>query len=192
MIKKSFFFYFESMCHKYIPCQILALWLWREVQLFELRIIDTIVRHYSIKKWPSWSKEIVTSSKQDIKTNVSTSVCRRKVRGSGFIMCFCLRLPSKRLCRLVVVLSWLDDVSRIADTNNSGPTIWPFEQWWACFWQVYPGYLFKRIVYPDQIYKSIVSTGLQYMWQSSLKMHWISPFFFFFAFSVSENGKVAQ
>ena len=34
--------------------------LWREVRLFGLRILDTIARHYSIKKWPT-SKEVVGS-----------------------------------------------------------------------------------------------------------------------------------
>ena len=93
-------------------------WLWREVRLFELRILDTIIRHYSIQKWPSskesvGSRKDVTSSNQDIKTNVATLVSRRGVRGSCFILCvFCLSLPWKRLCRLVVVLAWLDDVTR--------------------------------------------------------------------------------
>ena len=36
-------------------------WLWREVRLFELRILKTIALHYSIQKW---SREDVTSSNQ--------------------------------------------------------------------------------------------------------------------------------
>ena len=44
-------------------------WLWREVRLFELRILKTIARHYSIQKWSSskervGSREDVTSSNQ--------------------------------------------------------------------------------------------------------------------------------
>ena len=47
--------------------------------------------HYSIQKWPSskervGSREDVTSSNQDIKTNAATLVCRRGVRGSCFIL----------------------------------------------------------------------------------------------------------
>ena len=44
-------------------------WLWREVRLFELRILKTIARQYSIQKWSSskervGSREDVTSSNQ--------------------------------------------------------------------------------------------------------------------------------
>ena len=66
-------------------------WVWREVRLFELRILDMVARHYSIQKWPSskprvGSREDVTSSNQDITTNVATFVCRRGVWGSCFIL----------------------------------------------------------------------------------------------------------
>ena len=44
-------------------------WLWQEVRLFELWIVNTIAYHYSIQKWPSskervGSKEVVASSNQ--------------------------------------------------------------------------------------------------------------------------------
>ena len=79
------------MYHKYLPCQNFKSWLWREVRLFELRILVTIARHYSIQTWPSskervGSKDHLTSSNQDIKTNVATLVWRRGVRGSCFIL----------------------------------------------------------------------------------------------------------
>lgn len=53
--------------------------------------LDTIARQHSIKKWPSskervGSREDVTSSNQDIKTNGATLVCRRGVRGSCFVL----------------------------------------------------------------------------------------------------------
>jgi len=81
-------------------------WLWWEVQLFELWILDTIIaHHYSIKKFPSSKgkvglRENVTSSNQDIKTNVQSTCC--------------------------VVLIGLRH-KKTADTNNTGPTIWRFE-----------------------------------------------------------------
>ena len=147
MIKKSsylFFLYFENVYYKYLPCQIFKPWLWGEARLFELRILYKIACHYSIKKWPSskervGSREDVMSSNQDIKTNVGTLVCRRVVRGSCFtlVVCFCLCLPWKRLCHLVVVLSWLDDVARrpliqiiaglpFGDLSNGGRVFYKF------------------------------------------------------------------
>ena len=44
-------------------------WLWREVRLFELRILNTIARHYSIQKWANSKQRVglkvdVTSSNQ--------------------------------------------------------------------------------------------------------------------------------
>ena len=56
--------------YKNLSCQNFKPWLWREVRLFELRILDTIARHYSMIKWPSskervGSKEAVTSSNQE-------------------------------------------------------------------------------------------------------------------------------
>ena len=48
-----FFLHFESMIYQYQPCQSLGHDFDR---LFELRILKTIARHYSIQKWPS-SKE---------------------------------------------------------------------------------------------------------------------------------------
>ena len=54
----------------------------------------------------------MTSSNQDIKTSVATSMSMQKRSVLFFAVCFCLRLPWKRLCRLVVVLSSLDDVTR--------------------------------------------------------------------------------
>ena len=52
-------------------------------------ILDRIARHYSIQKWLSskeriGSREDVTSSNRDIKTNVATLVCRGVVRGSCY------------------------------------------------------------------------------------------------------------
>ena len=95
-------------------------WLWWEVQLFELQILDTIAHHCSIQKWLSskdrvGSREDVTSSNQDIKTNVATLVYRRGVQGSCFILhrvflsmlALVKIMPSSRC-----VVSWLDDVTR--------------------------------------------------------------------------------
>ena len=51
--------------HKFKP------WLWREVRLFELRILKTIARQYSIKKWFS-SKERVRSREDVTSSNQTT------------------------------------------------------------------------------------------------------------------------
>ena len=49
----------------------------------------------------------MTSSNQDIKTNVATLVCKEEceVHVLSFVVCFCLGLPWKRLCYGVAVLS---------------------------------------------------------------------------------------
>ena len=67
-------------------------WLWREVRLIELRILDTIAHHYSIKKCPS-SKE-------------------RVGRGSMW------RHPIKTSKQLKLV-SWLVDVTSFLDPTLS-------------------------------------------------------------------------
>ena len=95
MIKKSpylFFLYFESMCYKYLPCQILT-------NAFEEKSdflnYDTITRHNSIQKWPSSKerlglREDVTSSNQDIKTNVNKYTEEEcEVYVLFFAVCFC-------------------------------------------------------------------------------------------------------
>lgn len=98
------------------------------------------------------------SSNQDIKTNAATLVCRRGVRHSCFVLhgTFPYTLPWKRLCRLVIVLSWLNEVTRrpliqiivglpFFDLSNMADVYW-------C-------YFFTRIVDPDpnlQIYFFLV------------------------------------
>ena len=91
-------------------------WLWRAVR----HILDTIARRHSIQKWPLskervGSTEDATSSNQDIKTNGATLACRRGVRGSCIILryVFLYALHTwKRLCRVVVVFSWLHYLTR--------------------------------------------------------------------------------
>ena len=95
MIKKPpylFFSYVGSMYYKYLPCQIFSHnFDEKSDRLFELRILFTIARHYSIQKRRSskervGSRENVRSPYQVIITNVATWVFRRGVRGSCVVL----------------------------------------------------------------------------------------------------------
>lgn len=120
----------------------------------------------------------VMSSNQDIKTNAATSVCRRGVRHSCFVLhcTFPYTLPWKRLCRIVIVLSSLNEVTRrpliqiivglpFSDLSNMADVYW-------C-------YFFTRIVYPDpnlQIYLFLVINIVVQLEQKREKKHVIAPF----------------
>ena len=56
---------------------------------------DEAYLHQTIFYRQVGSREDVTSSNQDIKTNVATLVCKEEceVHVLSFVVCFCLRLP---------------------------------------------------------------------------------------------------
>ena len=93
MIKKSIyllFLHFGSVC--YLPSQILSHDFDEKSDFlnFEFSIRLPASPPSLNKKWPSSKERVgsgadVTSSNQDIKTNVATLVCRREVRGSCFM-----------------------------------------------------------------------------------------------------------
>ena len=63
----------------------------------------------------------MTSSNQDIKTNVTTLECRRGVRGSCFILrrVFLLTLAWKKIMSSSCCVVWLDDVTSSLDPTLS-------------------------------------------------------------------------
>ena len=109
---------------------------------------------FKSKSWVGMWGE-VTSSNQDIITNVVTLVCRRGVWGSHFILCRVL-LSTLALEKIMlssccfVWISWrhkkiqlIQIIAGLRFGNLSNGR------------QVYPGYFFIKIVYPDpnlQIY----------------------------------------
>ena len=85
-----FFLHFESMNYKYLPCQILSHDFKEKSDFLNYKFL---IRLPAITQFKSGrvqkrveSREDVTSSNQDIKTNVATLVCRRGVRASCFIL----------------------------------------------------------------------------------------------------------
>ena len=84
------FSYSESMYYKYPPCQILSHDFDEKSDFlnyeFSIRLpAITQLKNDRVQKRVG-SRKDVTSSNRDIKTNVTTLVCRRGVRGSCFIL----------------------------------------------------------------------------------------------------------
>jgi len=106
-------------------------------------------------KRESWVGGDVTSSDQDVITNVVTLVCRRGVRGSHFILChvFLSTLALEKIMLSSCCFAWISwrhkkiqliqIIAGLRFGNLSNGR------------QVYPGYFFTKIVSPDpnlQIY----------------------------------------
>ena len=77
-------------------------------------------------KRESWSKKNATSSKQDIKTNVPTSVCRREMPGSCFIVFLSAlaleKIMTSRRCVVISRRSLIQIIAGLAfgDLSNGG------------------------------------------------------------------------
>ena len=90
-------------------------WIWREVRLFELQILKTIGRHYSIQKWPSSKENWVEGGCDVIQSrHLNKRGYLSMQKRSAMVMfypsscVFCLRSHWKWLCRQVVALfDWM-------------------------------------------------------------------------------------
>ena len=82
-----FFLYFESMYYKYLPSQILSHDFDEKSDFlnYEFSIRLPAFKYGRVQNRVG-SREDMTSSSQDIKTNLATLECRRVVRGSCFIL----------------------------------------------------------------------------------------------------------
>ena len=85
-----FFLHFESMNYNYLPCQILS---HDFKEKFDFLNYEFSIRLPAITQFKSGrvqkrveTREDVSSSNQDIKTNAATLVCRRGVQASRFIL----------------------------------------------------------------------------------------------------------
>ena len=109
-------------------------WLWREVRLFKLQILDTIACYCS-NGWVQ-KRELGQGRVQSRHQNKRGYSSMQKRNILSFVVCFFLRLTWKRLFSVVAALSWLDDVTRtpliqiivgllFGALSNSG-SVWQF------------------------------------------------------------------
>ena len=102
------------MYYKYLPCKILSHDFDEKSESFNYECsirLPTITQLKNVRVQKRiGSREDVTSSNEDIKTNVATSVCRRGARSSCFILrrVFLSTLALEKISRPAVALfDWM-------------------------------------------------------------------------------------